>query len=153
MGSSSKARQILWESTFAYGVAIPANVNRDDYIHGYTRSAYDEALEKCHMDERNTPERRSVSRDVVFATGLLLVANGNLEVLEETLNSVPEEYDNRFHLLDYLLVILPLPEDINNTPRWFFEAASRIREWYREHQQGLVWSQEQGKFLLQQNDV
>jgi hypothetical protein len=130
----------------AFAVNVPSYVNYDDYMHGYTRAVFDRAKQISELEEYDSRQRSS-HRDIVFVSGLLLITYGNLDVLEDTLDSVPEAYSNAYHMLDTLIELFPLPVAIYSAD-WYPDGPGRIRAWYLEHRGNLIWSEEEGRFLL-----
>lgn len=169
INATSKLRKALWLNTFLT-TQVPPQVNYDDYVHGYARCAYEEAKRQSEIDEEKMAKarrgltslvrvwstelnHRSPYRDQVFSIGLLLLAYGNLDVLEDILDSVPstsDEFlaDNSLAPFYAVLIVLPLPEGLSDLQTWFKDGPSRIRDWYLKHRQHLTWNEDQGKFLL-----
>jgi hypothetical protein len=83
-------------------------------------------------------------RSGLLLIGVGLLTYGRLDVVEDILNGIPTAPQNMRHLAGSIKDLLPLPRTLDP-----FENPEEVKNWVQLHEARLRWSEESGKFLLE----
>jgi hypothetical protein len=134
---------------------------------GYLRNAIQKA--KADLANQNDNDLVEYHRSKIFKYGMGLLAYGSLEGLEDVLNHATcpqvlyEKNGGGKYFMWFLPCLLPLPQVLRGEEVWGKDATEpmrdaydiwiesnreKIRQWYRENKDRLVWDAEQDRYVL-----
>ena len=86
------------------------------------------------------------SRLCIFLAACGLLTFGRLDVIEDILNNVPISLVPVSHFVNCVRHTLPVPPELKGV--WSRDFAA-FRTWFQTHRERLIWSEGQGRFLLE----
>jgi len=130
-----------------YRSMVETSVDDDSRFLEYLEQRYQEEKEHlaCLLQDGMPKEQEPLARLGLLILAVGLFTYGHLDVVEDILDSVPPQYLRVGRLAWSLNGMLPLPASIGDAQL----VPERVREWFRQYRDSLVWSEDQGLFKLQ----
>ena len=130
-----------------YRSMVETSVDDDSRFLEYLEQRYQEEKEHlaCLLQDGMPKEQEPLARLGLLILAVGLFSYGHLDVVEDILDSVPPQYLRVGRLAWSLNGMLPLPASIGDAQL----VPERVREWFRQYRDSLVWSEDQGLFKLQ----
>jgi hypothetical protein len=107
------------------------------------------AEEDYEKEKNNSPTIQDRSEGhfnyALLITAGVLLTYGRLDVIDHILDNLPQPNSlSRFRVIAAVVKdLLPLPQDLKP-----IENRELVRQWIRDHEDRLVWDDDQGRFLL-----